>query len=71
MGRQARALPVNSTDQGIDWSGATSFNASASWFVCLSCNVLMLFSSLRGACWAEERLLRAQGILLHIRGDLD
>jgi hypothetical protein len=49
---------VNSTDQGIVWSGATSFNASASWFDCLSFNVRMLFSSLRGA-WTEERLLRA------------
>jgi hypothetical protein len=58
---------VNSTDQGIVWSGATSFNASASWFDCFSFNVRMLFSSLRGA-WAEERLLRAQGILLLIRG---
>ena len=58
---------MNSTDQGVVWSGATSFNASASWFVCLSCNVLLLFSSLRGA-WTEERLLRAQGILILIRG---
>jgi hypothetical protein len=58
---------VNSTDQGIVWSGATSFNASASWFGCLSFNVRMLLSSLRGA-WAEERLLRAQGILFLIRG---
>ena len=58
---------MNSTDQGVVWSGATSFYAPASWFVCLSCNALLLFSSLRGA-WAEERLLRAQGILLIIRG---
>ena len=43
VGRQTRALPVNSTDQGIVWSGATSFNASASWFDCLSFNVRMLF----------------------------
>ena len=67
VGRQTRALPVNSTDQGIVWSGATSFNASASWFDCLSFSVRMLFSSLCGA-WTEERLLRAQGILLLIRG---
>ena len=56
---------MNSTDQGVVWFGATSFNASASWFVCLSCNVLLLFSSSRGT-WSEERLLDfgAQGILL-------
>jgi len=42
-----RALPVNSTDQGIAWFEATLFNASASWFVCLSCNVLLLVYSSR------------------------
>ena len=47
-------MPVNSTDQGVVWFGATSFNTSASWFVRLSCNVLLLFSSSRGT-WAEER----------------
>jgi hypothetical protein len=62
--------PVNSTDQGIVWSGATSFNASASWFDCLSFIVRMFFSSLCGA-WTGEgfsgRTLE-QGILLLIRG---
>jgi len=73
VGRQTRALPVNSTDQGIVWSGATSFNASASWFVCLSCNVLLLFllrvvPGLKGG-FSDASDFGAQGILLLTQGE--